>query len=103
MDNTGKIDQLIEQKVNGKIDAFARKIAEQIEQFLKENGESSNYLYQAKGFELFNGNYRPTEYGYHELYGAFLSNLKGGLKLSVKDKMITKETKELLEKIELLS
>lgn len=103
MDNTGKIDQLIEQKVNGKIDVFARKIAAQIDQFLQENGESGDYLYQAEGFELFNSGYQPTTYGRHRLYGAFLSNLKGGLELSVKDKMITKETKELLEKIELLS
>jgi hypothetical protein len=103
MNNTGKIDQLIEQKVNGKIEIFARDITAQIKQFLQENGNSGDHLYQAEGFELFNGDYRPTKYGYHRLYGAFLSNLKGGLAENVKDKMIAKETKELLEKIELLS
>lgn len=103
MNTTGKLDKLIEDKVNQKIDKFAREITEQIKQFLKDNGDSGDHLYQAKGFELFNGEYRPTSYDYHRLYGVFLINLRGGLQKTVKDKMITRETKDLLAKVELLS
>jgi hypothetical protein len=35
----------------------------------------------------------------HDLY----RNIKGGLELSIKDKMIERETKDLLAKVELLS
>ena len=103
-ESTGQIDKLIEQKVDQKINKFARDITEQIKQFLKDNGDyEGDYLYQAEGFELNNSNYIPIEYSYHKLYGTFLANIKGGLELTIKDKMVARETKELLEKIALLS
>ena len=103
-ESTGQIDKLIEQKVDQQISKFAREITEQIKQFLKDNGDySGDYLYQAEGFELYNSNYRPIEYSYHQLYGTFLTNIKGGLELTIKDKMIARETKALLEKVALLS
>ena len=104
MNTTGKLDKLIEDKVNKKIRAFASDITEQIKQFLKENGDyNGEYLYQAAGFELYNQEYRVTEYSYHKLYGSFFTNIKGGLELTIKEKMIDRETKELLAKVELLS
>jgi hypothetical protein len=104
MNTTGKLDKLIEDKVNKKIDAFARDITEQIKQFLKDNGDyAGDYLYQANGFELYNQEYRPIDYSYNKLYGCFLKNIKGGLDLTIKEKMIDRETKELLAKVELLS
>ena len=104
MNTTGKLDKLIEDKVNKKIRAFASDITEQIKQFLKENGDyNGEYLYQAAGFELYNQEYRVTEYVYRKLYGTFFANIKGGLELTIKEKMIDRETKELLAKVELLS
>ncbi len=104
MNTTGKLDKLIEDKVNQKIEKFARDITEQIKQFLKDNGDyNGDYLYQAEGFELYNQEYRAIDYGYYKLYGCFLKNIKGGLELTIKDKMIDRETKELLAKVELLS
>jgi hypothetical protein len=104
MNTTGKLDKLIEDKVNKKIRAFASDITEQIKQFLKENGDySGDYLYQAAGFELYNQEYRVTEYFYYKLYGSFFTNIKGGLELTIKEKMIDRETKDLLAKVELLS
>ena len=104
MNTTGKLDKLIEDKVNQKIEKFAREITEQIKQFLKDNGDyNGDYLYQANGFELYNQEYRAIDYGYYKLYGCFLKNIKGGLELTIKDKMIDRETKELLAKVELLS
>jgi hypothetical protein len=104
MNTTGKLDKLIEDKVDQKIDKFARDITEQIKQFLKDNGDySGDYLYQAQGFELYNQEYRPINYAYNKLYGCFFKNIKGGLQLTIKDKMIERETKDLLAKVELLS
>ena len=103
-ESTGQIDKLIEQKVNQKIDKFARDITEQIKQFLKDNGDyAGDYLYQAEGFELYNQEYRPINYSYHKLSVSFLKNVRGGLELTIKEKMIARETKELLEKVALLS
>lgn len=104
MESTGKLDKLIEEKVNQKIETFARDITEQIRELLKNNGDySGDYLYQAEGFELYNQEYRAIDYGYYKLYGCFLKNLKGGLDLTIKEKMITRETKDLLAKVALLS
>jgi len=104
MNTTGKLDKLIEDKVNKKIRAFASDITEQIKQFLKDNGDyNGEYLYQAAGFELYNQEYQATEYAYHKLSGTFFKNIKGGLELTIKEKMIDRETKDLLAKVELLS
>lgn len=103
MNATGKIDQLIEAKVDKEIEQFTRSILAQIKQFLIDNGDSGNYIYQATGFEVFNQEYEPIDYKFHRVYGPLFKNIKGGLALTVKNKMIDKETKELLAKIELLS
>jgi hypothetical protein len=99
---TGKLDKLIEEKVNKKIFEFAKSISNQVSDFLKENGEyNGEYLYQARGFELFNQEYRPINFEYQRV-SSLQKNLCEGLKLTIKDKMINNETKDLLSKIELL-
>ena len=103
MDSTGKIDKLIEQKVNEKIRLFTQSITDQIKNFLIENGDyHGDYLYQPQGFEKYNQETRPKDFQYQRMYVLHRS-LLGGLELTIKDKMITTETKELLAKIELLS
>jgi len=103
MESTGKLDKLIEDKVNEKIRAFASDITEQIKQFLKDNGDySGDYLYQADGFELYNSEFRVIEFKHMKLY-TMNKALVGGLELTIKDKMITRETKDLLAKVALLS
>jgi hypothetical protein len=103
MNTTGKLDKLIEDKVDQKIREFSTKITNQIRDFLKENGDySGDYLRQANGFELFNQQYRPTDYESMPMY-AMTRNLTGGLELTIKQKMIDNATKELLAKVELLS
>jgi hypothetical protein len=103
MNTTGKLDKLIESKVDQKIREFSTKITSQIKDFLKENGDyNGDYLNQATGFELFNREYRPTDYKSMPMY-AMNKNLTGGLELTIKQKMIDNATKELLAKVELLS
>ena len=103
MSDTGKIDKLIEQKVNEKIRLFTRSITDQIKDFLTENGDfHGDYLYQPMEFELYNQELRPIDFKYNKMY-VLHKSLLGGLELTIKDKMIERETKELLAKIELLS
>ena len=103
MNDTGKIDKLIEQKVNEKIRLFTRSITDQIKNFLIENGDyHGDYLYQPQGFEVRNSEYHPINFSYNKMYILHKSILVG-LELTIKDKMIETETKELLAKIELLS
>lgn len=103
--STGVLDKLIEDKVDQKIRDFANNITNQIKDFLKENGDySGDYLYQAADWKKSNcGKYNePIDYRHlsvHDLY----RNIKGGLELSIKTKMITRETKDLLSKVSLLS
>jgi len=105
MNTTGKLDKLIEDKVDQKIRDFSNNITNQIKDFLKANGDySGDYLYQAADWQKSNcGKYNvPTDYRHcsvHDLY----RNIKGGLELSIKNKMIERETKDLLAKVELLS
>ena len=103
MSDTGKIDKLIEQKVNEKIRVFTQSITDQIKNFLIENGDfHGDYLYQPQGFEKYNQETRPKDFQYQRMY-VMRKSLLGGLELTIKDKMIETETKELLAKIELLS
>jgi hypothetical protein len=103
MSDTGKIDKLIEQKVDQKIRLFTKSITDQIKEFLTENGDfHGDYLYQPMEFELYNQELRPINFKYHKMY-VLHKSLLGGLELTIKDKMIERDTKELLEKIELLS
>lgn len=101
---TGKLDKLIEEKVNQKISDFSKSIINQIKDFLVENGDfRGDYLYQAQNFESSNcGSYSvPVDYRHRNIED-LRRNIKGGLELTIKSKMIDRETKALLSKIELL-
>lgn len=101
--STGKLDKLIEEKVDQKIREFARSISDQVKTFLKDNGDySGDYLYQAQKFTLRNSIFEPEEYA-HRSVNDLYRNIKGGLDITIKDKMITRETKDLLTKVSLLS
>lgn len=102
---TGKLDKLIEDKVDQKIRDFANNITNQIKDFLKSNGDySGDWLYQAGGFKSGNcGKYNePIDYKHRSVRDLY-SNIKGGLDLTIKDRMILSETKDLLAKVSLLS
>ena len=102
-ENTGQLDKLIEGKVDEKIRAFATNISNQVREFLKDNGDySGDYIYQADGFELRNSCFEPTAFS-HKPVNNIYKNIKGGLELSIKDKMIAAATKDLLAKVALLS
>ena len=101
--STGQLDKLIEEKVDEKIRQFSSSITEQIRAFLLENGAiGGDYLYQAQEFELFNQAYRPVNYENRKV-NVLWDNLKGGLDLTIKGKMIERATKDLLNKVSLLS
>jgi hypothetical protein len=105
MNTTGKLDKLIEDKVDQKIRDFSNNITDQIKDFLKANGDySGDYLYQATGWENSNcGSYNAPVGWKHRKVHDLYRNIKGGLELSIKDRMIERETKDLLAKVELLS
>jgi len=101
--STGTLDKLIEEKVDQKIREFARSISDQVRTFLKDNGDySGDYLYQAQKFTPRNSVFEPEDYA-HRSVNDLYKNIKGGLDLTIKDKMITRETKDLLTKVSLLS
>jgi hypothetical protein len=103
--STGKLDKLIEEKVDEKIRKFSTLITDQIRTFLQENGDfRGDYLYQAQNFKNSHcGKYNePIDYNHRNLSDLY-RNLKGGLELTIKDKMIDKETKDLLNKVSLLT
>ena len=101
--STGQLDKLIEEKVDEKIRQFSSSITEQIRNFLKENGAcSGDYHCQAQEFELYNQAYRPINYENRKV-NVLWDNLKGGLDLTIKGKMIERATKDLLNKVSLLS
>lgn len=103
-ENTGQLDKLIEEKVNKEIKEFAEQITSQVIAFLEKNGGSSvNHFYQASKWDSnYNGYNRVTETSYLSTV-FFKEKLIAGFSRSVKDRMIARETKALLEKIALLS
>lgn len=102
-ENTGQLDKLIEDKVDAKIREFALSISNKITVFLKENGDySGDYIYQADGFVLHNSCFEPTGFS-HKPVNNIYKSIKGGLELSIKNRMIETATKELLAKVALLS
>ena len=102
-ESTGQLDKLIADKVDEKIRAFAISISNQVSQFLKDNGDySGDYIYQAKGFESRNSCWEATGFSHMPVNNIY-KNIKGGLELSIKDKMIATATKDLLAKVALLS
>lgn len=104
--STGQLDKLIEEKVDEKIRQFSSLITNQIKDFLNENGDAyrGDYFYQADDYESSNcGSYNvPIDYNRRNI-NDFWRNLKGGLDLTIKDKMIEIATKDLLNKVSLLS
>lgn len=103
--STGQLDKLIEEKVDENIRRFSDFITNQIRNFLKDNGDhSGDYLYQAQGYESSHcGSYNvPIDYNHRNLNDLY-RNIKGGLELTIKDKMIERTTKDLLNKVSLLS
>jgi hypothetical protein len=102
-ESTGQLDKLIADKVDEKIRAFATSISNQVREFLKDNGDySGDYIYQAKGFVNRNSSWEADGFSHMPVNNIY-KNIKGGLELSVKDKMIATATKDLLNKVALLS
>ena len=102
-ENTGQLDKLIEEKVNKEIEEFAKSITTQVIEFLEKNGGSVNHFYQASKWDSnYNGYNRVTETSYLSTV-FFKEKLIAGFSRSVKDRMIARETKALLDKIALLS
>ena len=103
-ENTGQLDKLIEEKVNKEIEEFAKNITTQVIEFLEKNGGTSvNHFYQASKWDSsYDGYNRVTETSYLSTV-FFKTKLIAGFTRSVKDKMIARETKALLDKIALLS
>ncbi len=102
--NTGQIDKLIEQKVDDQIDKFVRDVTDKISNFLKQNGDyDGSYLYVPSEWERDHNNSRQIKELRHDSMYDVRKGLTAGLKNQVKDKMIAKATKELLEKVSLLS
>jgi len=101
---TGQIDKLIERKIDDQINAFVTNITDKITQFLKDNGDyNGEYLYVPSEWESTgNGSRKVKELRHDSIYDV-RKGLNAGLKKQVKDKMIAKATKELLDKVSLLS
>jgi hypothetical protein len=102
--NTGQIDKLIEQKVNDNIDRFVYEITNQISAFLKDNGDfDGSYLYVPSEWEKDRSGSKQVKELRHDSMYDVRKGLTAGIRNQVKDKMIAKATKELLEKVSLLS
>ena len=102
--NTGQIDKLIEQKVNDNIDRFVYEITNQISAFLKDNGDfDGSYLYVPSEWSRDSNNFRTVKELRHDSMSDVRKGLTAGIRNQVKDKMIAKATKELLDKVSLLS
>lgn len=103
--STGQLDKLIEKKVDKKIEDFSRSLTEQINKFLKDNGDyTGDWLYVVTDWERSSdGTYgipiKDKHISIHQMRRDYIY----GLSLVVKDKMIKKETEELLEKVNLLT
>jgi hypothetical protein len=101
---TGQIDKLIDQKVNNQIDTFVRNITDQISTFLKENGDfDGSYLYVPDEWSRDHNNFRTVKELRHDSMSDVRKGLTAGLRNQVKDKMIARATKDLLDKVSLLS
>ena len=102
--STGQIDKLIEKKIDDQIETFVNHITKQITEFLKQNGDyDGSYLYMTSKWDRDNsGNKVPKEF-LHESMNNVKKGIIAGISKQVKEKMITTATKELLEKVNLLS
>jgi len=101
---TGQIDKLIEKKIDDQIDAFVTNITDKITQFLKDNGDyDGSYLYVPSEWEKDRHGAKQVSKLRHDSIYDVRKGLNAGLQQQVKDKMIARATKELLEKVSLLS
>lgn len=103
-ETTGQLDKLIEKKIDDNITAFVHLTVEKISQFLKDNGDyDGSYLYTVSEWDK-NGTGSKTPKSFcHESMSIVKKGLVAGISKQVKDKMIAKATKELLDKVSLLS
>jgi hypothetical protein len=103
-ETTGQLDKLIEEKVNTKISEFTKSIREQITKFLVDNGDySGDHVYTVSKWTADrNGSKIPESFSHESLYHVE-KGLIAGISKSVKDKMVARATKQLLEKVSLLS
>lgn len=101
---TGQLDKLIEKKINDNIAAFVQLTVESISKFLKDNGDyDGSYLYTVSEWDKNGtGSKIPKSFS-HDNMSIVKKGLIAGLSKQVKDKMIAKATKELLDKVSLLS
>ena len=103
-ESTGQIDKLIEQKVDDQIKKFTNQLTDNITLFLKENGDyDGSYFYMVSEWAKdFQGNKVPKTFSHESMYNV-KKGIIAGISKQVKDKMIATATKELLEKVKLLS
>lgn len=93
--DTTHIDKLIEGRVDETIKVFAEDITKQIEKFLFDNGADSHYrFYQI--YEWHNGN--PVAYTPISTDG-YCETLRYVITKTIKNKMIERDTKFLLDKM----
>jgi len=103
-ETTGQLDKLIEKKIDDNITAFVHLTVDKISEFLKENGDfRGDYLYTVSEWERNDVNNKIAKLFKHEDMSLVKRGLIAGISKQVKDKMIAKATKELLEKVSLLS
>jgi hypothetical protein len=102
---TGQLDQLIESKINTKINDFTQSITDQITKFLEENGEySPTRITVPDGWKTQGHAGSKVPVDYTCVYTSdFRKSLSSGIADAVKKKMIARATKELLDKVSLLS
>lgn len=100
---TGQLDKLIEKKIDDNIAAFVHLAVDSISHFLKNNGDyNGEHLYTVSEWDKDGGSKIPKSFN-HESMHIVKKGLIAGISKQVKDKMIAKATKELLDKVSLLS
>lgn len=101
---TGQLDKLIEKKIDDNIAAFVHLTVDSISKFLKDNGDyDGSYLYTVSEWDRNGTNSKIPKSFSHDNMSIVKKGLIAGLSKQVKDKMIAKATKELLDKVSLLS
>ena len=101
---TGQLDKLIEKKIDDNIAVFVNLTVDSISKFLRDNGDyDGRYLYTVSEWERNSTNSKIPKSFSHDGMSTVKKGLIAGISKQVKDKMIAKATKELLEKVSLLS
>ena len=101
---TGQLDKLIEKKIDDNIAVFVHLVVDSISHFLKDNGDyTGDYLYTVSEWDRNGTNSKIPKSFSHDSMSIVKKGLIAGISKQVKDKMIAKATKELLDKVSLLS